>query len=90
MDYTNHILTALVPSGGGPEALLVLLEGESLFNDATSIVLFDIFLKDAHRISEGNPQDEKIFELAWRLGLEILRMAGGGIIVGFLTGIVTR
>ena len=31
--------------GGGPEDMAALLEGESLFNDATSIVLFDIFLQ---------------------------------------------
>ena len=32
-------------AGGGPEDMAALLEGESLFNDASAIVLFDIFLQ---------------------------------------------
>ena len=32
-------------AAGAPEHLIVILEGESLFNDATSIVLFQIFFK---------------------------------------------
>ena len=36
-------VAALLKAGGGPERLSVLMEGESLLNAATSIVLFDIF-----------------------------------------------
>lgn len=32
-------------AGAGPEGIAALLEGESLFNDASSIVLFEIFLQ---------------------------------------------
>ena len=32
----------MVGPGGGPEHLTVLMAGESLFNDATSIVLFEV------------------------------------------------
>lgn len=38
-------VAAFLKAGGGPERLCVLMEGESLLNDATSIVLFDIFSK---------------------------------------------
>lgn len=34
-----------VGAGAGPEGIAALLEGESLFNDASSIVLFEIFLQ---------------------------------------------
>ena len=36
-------VASLLKAGGGPERLSILMEGESLLNDATSIVLFDIF-----------------------------------------------
>eukprot|EP00798_Chlamydomonas_sp_ICE-L_P021080 gene21080-27963_t len=38
-------VSANLKSGGAPELLSALLEGESLFNDASGLVLFDIFLK---------------------------------------------
>ncbi|MEW5302839.1 MAG: hypothetical protein WDW36_005582 [Sanguina aurantia] len=38
-------VSAALRSGGGPEILSVLLEGESLLNDASSLTLFEIFSK---------------------------------------------
>ena len=35
-------VTAVLKKANGPETLGVLMEGESLFNDATSIVLFEV------------------------------------------------
>jgi hypothetical protein len=35
-------VTAVLKKANGPETLAVLMEGESLFNDATSIVLFEV------------------------------------------------
>lgn len=31
------------PTGGGPKRLRILLEGESLLNDASGLTLFEIF-----------------------------------------------
>ena len=42
-------------SGGGLDNIVVLMEGESLFNDATSIVLFEIFFEMVKKIGEGKP-----------------------------------
>lgn len=43
-------------SGGGPHHLQVLLEGESLLNDATSITLFLVFLKEVQDLqSQTDP-----------------------------------
>ena len=41
-------------SGGGLDKIVVLMEGESLFNDATSIVLFEIFFEMVKKIGEGS------------------------------------
>lgn len=41
--------------GGGLDNIVVLMEGESLFNDATSIVLFEIFFEMVKKIGEGKP-----------------------------------
>eukprot|EP00951_Prasinocladus_malaysianus_P027602 scaffold248524_cov33-Prasinocladus_malaysianus.AAC.1 len=41
----RHVAMCPSRAAGAPEALVVLLEGESLFNDATSIVLFEIFFE---------------------------------------------
>ena len=50
--FSLHVRLPAIPAlevcmsaGGGPEDMAALLEGESLFNDASAIVLFDIFLQ---------------------------------------------
>lgn len=58
--------------------LSVLLEGESLFNDASSIVLFEIFLKMAGETGGGGGGG--LAQQARPLGrplTEVLRAAGG-------------
>ena len=40
-------------AAGGPRSLRVLLEGESLLNDASSITLFTIFLHKVEECSQG-------------------------------------
>lgn len=43
-------------AGGGPHHLQVILEAESLLNDATSITLFLVFLKEVQDLqSQNNP-----------------------------------
>ena len=43
-------------TGGGPHHLQVLLEGESLLNDATSITLFLVFLKEVQDLQSQTTQ----------------------------------
>ncbi len=73
---------ALFRELGVPERLTVLIEGESLLNDATAIVLFNIILG---LMVAGN--------LEWRdAGLavvEFLRVFFGGLIVGVILGVLT-
>ncbi|GMR10392.1 MAG: Na+/H+ antiporter [Anaerolineae bacterium] len=65
---------------GAPKQLEVLLEGESLFNDGTAVVLFSIALA-ALGTAEFSLLDGVI---------EFFLVAGGGIIVGFLFGWVVQ
>jgi len=71
---------------GVPERLSVLLEGESLFNDATAIVLFGLFISMALSIDSELSAQAVI--------IEFLRIFIGGVIVGlasgFLAGVVAR
>ncbi len=69
-------VVALFRSLGAPKRLQVLLEGESLFNDGTAIVIFNLLLGVAltgqYSVSQGV--------------MDFLRVAGGGFLVGVLLG----
>ena len=53
--FNAHDKQTLFMAGGGLDNIVVLMEGESLFNDATSIVLFEIFFEMVKKIGEGKP-----------------------------------
>jgi CPA1 family monovalent cation:H+ antiporter len=61
---------------GVPKRLAVLMEGESMFNDGTAIVLFNLML--AFALTGG-------FDLTHGLW-EFVRVAVGGLLLGFLLG----
>lgn len=66
---------------GAPQRLTVLVEGESLMNDASAIVLFSILLGLALAGEAAS------FELSGAI-LEFIKVFFGGIAVGGLTGIL--
>lgn len=71
---------------GAPERLSVLLEGESLFNDATAIVLFGLFLSMALSV-------EHSVNVADAMSQFIKIFVGGlatGLIMGLLTSMLAR
>ena len=37
-------VTALLKAGGGPELIVTLMEGEALFNDASGVTLYVVFM----------------------------------------------
>lgn len=71
---------ALFRSMGVPKRLRVLLEGESLFNDGTAIVVFNLMVGIALTGS---------FNLVDSLSNFVV-IAGGGLLVGILLGLLTE
>ncbi len=69
-------VVALFKQLGVPKRLQILLEGESLFNDGTAIVMFGLMLDIAVR---GR------FDLSESL-VDFVRVAGGGVFVGMILG----
>ena len=65
---------------GAPQRLATLVESESLFNDATTIVVFHIILAS---FILGETQ----FSLSYGV-LEFLKVALGGILIGVIIGVV--
>jgi NhaP-type Na+/H+ or K+/H+ antiporter len=80
---------AAAASGGAPEMLSVLLECESLFNDATSIVLFEIFLHLGTNADAGGG-DVSLTGEAWGILKLIGWLSMSGAAAGLLMGITTR
>jgi CPA1 family monovalent cation:H+ antiporter len=71
-------VVALFRTMGVPKRLQVLLEGESLFNDGTAIVIFDLVVVIAvSGVASFNLLSSVV---------DFFRVAGGGIIVGILLG----
>ncbi|KIZ02439.1 hypothetical protein MNEG_5523 [Monoraphidium neglectum] len=80
---------------GAPEWLAVLLEGESLFNDASSIVLFEIFLKLSSRGGGGGGGGGRggegaLLELLGAMVADISQLAAVGVVMGMLIGYGTK
>jgi CPA1 family monovalent cation:H+ antiporter len=69
-------VTALFSSVGVPKRLQVLLEGESLFNDGTAIVLFGLVSTIA-LTGEFSVTSSVV---------DFIRIAGGGLVVGLILG----
>ncbi|MBW2366331.1 MAG: sodium:proton antiporter [Deltaproteobacteria bacterium] len=68
---------ALFRTANAPEDLRVLVEGESLFNDATGVVLFTIILS---AILEGTG-------LSWGEAIwSFVKVSGGGLLLGAVLG----
>ncbi len=69
---------ALFKQVGAPDRLSVLTDGESLFNDATAVVLFVLLIGLA-----THPEQELS---ATRATLEFLRIFFGGVLAGLIVG----
>jgi len=73
-------VVALFRTMGVPKRLQVLLEGESLFNDGTAIVVFDLVVTTAVvGLADFNLLNSLI---------DFIRVAGGGLVVGVILGTI--
>lgn len=72
-------VVALFKEVGAPKRLAVLIEGESLFNDATAIVLFQIIVTVATGAAFGA-------SIIGTGTLDFLRVFFGGLVIGGLIG----
>ena len=80
-------VVALFRRIGGPKRLQVLLEGESLFNDGTAIVMFYIMLAVAGVGGLGGMGSGEVTLLTDITNF--IRVAGGGAIVGIVLGLLS-
>lgn len=79
-------VSAILKAANGPELLTVMLEGESLFNDATSLTLFEVFREMAAHPDEQLP----LLQQLWMMAGAITWLTVGGAAVGLLLGLVTK
>lgn len=80
-------VVALFRSMGVPKRLLVLLEGESLFNDGTAIVVFNLMVTMAAGVAVTGETGLLPASLDWFTTiLTFIWVSGGGLLVGFLLG----
>lgn len=77
-------VVALFRALGAPKTLTVQVEGESLFNDGTAVVLFSIALAAAVPAAENAGEQ---FDLVAGI-IEFLRESVGGLTVGIVLGYV--
>lgn len=72
---------SLLKQADAPESLRTLLEGESLFNDATAIVLFSILIAIATNNQDATSWNELLIRFS--------EVFFGGILTGIAIGLVT-
>jgi CPA1 family monovalent cation:H+ antiporter len=70
--------TAVARRIGLPRRIVTILEGESLLNDATALVVFRVAVAAAIGAAVG----------PWEIGEQVLLAAGGGLLVGAVAAVV--
>jgi CPA1 family monovalent cation:H+ antiporter len=76
---------AILKEMNAPKRIRVLLEGESLFNDATAIVLFSLFLSIATATGEAVPAGD--LQSVIDVVVRFVSIFAGGALTGLLVGL---
>lgn len=66
------------------------MEGESLLNDASSLVVFTVFLSAVQGLSSGSGSGSTPAELLPGMATELFRLTLGGVVIGYVLGWVTQ
>ena len=84
-------VSAIVRHAGGPSDITALMESESLLNDASSLVLFDVFFSavKALQTTTNGEGGTGVVELLPGIAKDVLRLSVGGTLVGLLLGFIT-
>ena len=86
-------VAAVLKSSGGPEKLVCLLEGESLWNDASAFSLFEIFFHILLHSFEESHGGEVVYPSVWStlptIVADIFRLTAIGVAIGFALSVVT-
>ncbi|NJN19360.1 MAG: hypothetical protein HC822_25465 [Oscillochloris sp.] len=82
-------VVALFRTLGAPKSLTVLVEGESLLNDGTAIVVFSVILAFVLSPAANAGQPENLPALIMGAVVEVVRVAIGGVMVGVGLGWLT-
>ena len=95
-------VSAIVRSAGCPdEEVVTLMEGESLFNDATSLVVFTVFQSAVNALGGSDGGDEGAVatmiatatatpaQLLPGMFIQVCRLSIGGALVGWAAGYIT-
>jgi CPA1 family monovalent cation:H+ antiporter len=77
-------VVALFRSLGVPKRLQVLMEGESLFNDGTAIVVFSLVLSIA--LNSSGTNEMAGIERWIKYLADFMRVSGGGLLIGLFLG----
>lgn len=82
MKYWSSMQTLSDAAGGGPETIVVLMEGEALFNDASSIVLFEFFFDMLKKqTAEGRSSDNTLWEQIMEVAVDISWLTVGELLI---------
>ena len=86
-------VSSIVRPVGAPEDITVLMEGESLLNDASSLVLFTVFLSAVKALGGRNADATSAAlgpnAILPAMGMELIRLSLGGAVVGAVLGWLT-
>ncbi|NTU78013.1 MAG: Na+/H+ antiporter, partial [Chloroflexales bacterium] len=80
------VVVALFRVLGAPKPLTVLVEGESLLNDGTAIVVFHVVLAFALSMAAGGTQPPELSVLVVGAVVDFVRVAAGGALIGLALG----